>query len=100
MGSKTVTVELSEELVALFEPEADLAGKLRESFVLALLRNGRISQGKVARPLGITRTDILDEMSRHRMSSGPETAEEMREEIQVARRYLHTRPSNGGNQQQ
>ena len=48
----------------------------------------RISQGKAAELLGITRWEMLDLMARHRIESGPETAEEMQQEIDAMRRFV------------
>ena len=67
MATRALTAELQEEL-------------------LDLLRHGTISQGQVARLLGITRWDVLDLMAKHGVPSGPESAEEMRREIDNARR--------------
>jgi predicted HTH domain antitoxin len=84
-----MSVELPEELVALLGSPEAAAAKAKEALVLELLREARISQGKAARLLGISRWEILDLMARHRISSGPETAEEMRQEVEDLRRYLH-----------
>ncbi|MBI4493479.1 MAG: UPF0175 family protein [Chloroflexi bacterium] len=76
---------MPEELVALLgSPEAAIA-KAKESLVLELLREARLSQGQAARLLGLTRWDILDLMAQHDIASGPETAEEARQEIEDAR---------------
>jgi predicted HTH domain antitoxin len=65
-----------------------VAAKAKEALVLELLREARISQGKAARLLGISRGKIIDLMARHRISAGPETAEEMRQEVEDLGRYL------------
>jgi predicted HTH domain antitoxin len=91
MATQTLTIELPDELLALLGSPEEAAVKARESLVLELLRDARISQGKAAQLLGVTRWDILDLMAQHRIPSGPETAEEMRREIKDARR-LHRRP--------
>ena len=84
MATKTVTVELSEELVALLEPEEDLAGKMRELLVLDLLRDARISQGKAAMLLGLTMREMLLLKAHHCIPSGPLTAEEVDRDIEAA----------------
>ncbi len=88
MGTRTLSLELPDELVALLGSEEAVAAKAKEALVLELLREARISQGKAARLLGLTRWDILDLMIQHHIPSGPETAEDMRREIADARRYL------------
>jgi predicted HTH domain antitoxin len=82
-------VELPEELVALLGSPEAVAAKAKEALILELLREARISQGKAAGLLGISRWEMLDLMARHHISSGPESAEEMRQEVEDLRRYLH-----------
>jgi predicted HTH domain antitoxin len=82
-----ITVDLPDELVALLGSPESAAERVRQSLVLDLLREAEISQGRAARLLGITRWDILDLMARYRIPSGPATAEEMRQEIENARRF-------------
>ena len=86
MVSTTVTLDLPDEVLALLGPPETFAAKVRESLVLDLLRDARISQGRAAHLLGITRWDILDLMAHHAILSGPETAEEMDRDIEAARR--------------
>jgi predicted HTH domain antitoxin len=86
MAPQSLTVELPEELVALLGSPEAAAAKARTALVFALLREGAISQGQAARVLGVTRRDLLDLMARHGVQSGPETAEEMRREIDNAQR--------------
>lgn len=84
MASTTVTLELPDELLDFLGPPDTVAAKVRESLVLDLLRDARISQGRAASLLGVTRWDILDLMARHAIPSGPETAEEVDQEINTA----------------
>lgn len=86
MATKTVTVELPEEIVALLSSPEKTNERLRKSLVLELLREGEISQGKAARLLGVTRYDILDLMAKHQIQSGPQTPEEVEREIESALR--------------
>jgi predicted HTH domain antitoxin len=88
MATFTLTLELPEDLIKLIgSPEAS-AAMAKEALVLELLRAARISQGKAAELLGITRWDILDLMAQHQIPLGPETVEELRRETDVARKYL------------
>ena len=88
MATHTLTVELPEELVDLLGTPEAAAAKAREALVIELLRDATISQGQAAHLLGVTRWDLLDLMSRYGVPSGPETAEEMRREIEDARRVV------------
>ncbi|MBI4505237.1 MAG: UPF0175 family protein, partial [Chloroflexi bacterium] len=47
--------------------------------------------GKAAQLLGLTRWDVLDLMARHGITSGPDTAEEMRQDVEQARRVGRVR---------
>lgn len=96
--AQTITLELPEGLLAALDSSDGLADRAWKALILDLLRDGEISQGRAARLLGVTRYDILDLMASHYIPSGPLTAEEMREEIENARRF--SRPAaTVGNQQ-
>ena len=62
VGNRTLSLELPDELIALLGSEEAAAAKAKEALVLELLREARISQGKAARLLGLTRWDTLDLM--------------------------------------
>ena len=100
VGAKTITLDLPEELLDLLGPSESLSDRVRESLVLSLLRDASISQGKAAQLLGITRWTMMQLMVRHCIPSGPETAEEMRQELETAMRYVRSASVDGGGQQQ
>ena len=84
----TLTLELPEELVALLgSPEAAVA-QAKEALVLELLRQTRISQGKAATLLGLTRWEIIDLMAKHDILMGPLTAEELDREVAALHAHL------------
>ncbi|MCX6020875.1 MAG: UPF0175 family protein [Chloroflexi bacterium] len=87
MTQRTLMVELPEEVAALLGTPEQAAAKAKESLVLQLLREAQISQGKAAELLGISRWDMLDVMAAQHIESGPETAEEMRQEVESMRRW-------------
>lgn len=84
-------LDLPPEVLALLgsTPEA-AALAARKALVLDLLRQGRISQGRAARVLNLSRHDIIDLMAEHDIPSGPETIEEFRREVAVAEEYRRT----------
>jgi predicted HTH domain antitoxin len=86
VATHTLTIEVPEELLELLGSPAEAATRARETLVVEFLREGRLSQGQAARVLGVTRWDILDLMARFGIPSGPETAEEMRRDIENAKR--------------
>jgi predicted HTH domain antitoxin len=59
-------LELPEELVAQLR-EDEIARKVREAFVMELLREHRVSQGKAAEVLNVSRNEIFDLMTNYRV---------------------------------
>lgn len=88
MAMRSLTVELPQELVELLGSPEAAAAKARETLVIALLREGRLSHGQAAEVLGLSRWDLHDLTAAQGVPSGPKTAEEMRSEIEQARRLL------------
>ncbi|HEX2170851.1 MAG TPA: UPF0175 family protein [Dehalococcoidia bacterium] len=64
------------------------AVKAKQALILDLLREARISQGKAAHLLGLTRGEILDLMAAHRIPAGPATEVELAAEMNVIRAIL------------
>ncbi len=91
-----ITLELPDELVALLGSPEAAAARAKESLVLDLLREVRISQGKAASLLGITRWDILALMARHQIPSGPATVEEWEEELETIRQLAASKAPKQG----
>jgi predicted HTH domain antitoxin len=60
-------VELPDELFAQLRKE-EIETKVREALVMELLREHRLSQGKAAEILGISRHELFDLMTNHRVS--------------------------------
>jgi predicted HTH domain antitoxin len=98
--ARTITIELPEDLVAALESLDGIEDRAWKALVLDLLRDGAISQGRAARLLGVTRYDILDLMASHHIPSGPLTAEEMRQDIENARRFARPAATVDSGQQQ
>ena len=88
MATQTLTLEVPQELVALLDSPEEATARAKQALVLDLLREARISQGQAADFLGITRWDILDLMVQYEIPSGPETAEELDEEVENLRWLL------------
>ena len=88
MATRTLTVELPEEIVELAGSDDVATTRARTAFVLDLLREGTISQGQAAQALDLTRWDILDLMGRYRIPSGPESEEEVRRDVETALRFV------------
>ena len=99
-ATQTITIELPDDLVETLDSLDGIEDRAWKALVLDLLRHGMISQGRAARLLGVTRYDILDLMSSHYIPSGPLTAEEMRQDIENARRFARPAATIGSGQQQ
>ncbi len=59
---KAISIELPEEIIELFS-EAELEASLKKWAVLELVRAGKLSSGKAAEILGMTRWEFMDLMS-------------------------------------
>ncbi|MEW6752824.1 MAG: UPF0175 family protein [Candidatus Latescibacterota bacterium] len=57
------TLELDDELATLLEQEQDLEHAARETLVMDLFRRGKISSGKAAAFLRVSRVDFLHRAS-------------------------------------
>jgi predicted HTH domain antitoxin len=72
-------VELPDELFAQLRKEET---KVKEALVMELLREHRLSQGKAAEILGISRHDLFDLMTNHRVPIIDLDTEELRNELE------------------
>ncbi len=88
MATRTLALELPDELVALLGPPEAAVAKAKEALVLELLREARISQSQAADLLGVTRWEILERMAEHAIPSGPATPGELDQEVADLRRYI------------
>lgn len=82
MPTRALTVELPEEPLALLGSDEKATINAREALVMELLRDSAVSQGQAAELLGITRWDMLDLMAHYRVPSGPESVEELQQDLE------------------
>ena len=75
-----VTLELPDEVVGQEQGEA-LTAHVKEAFIMALLREHRLSQGKAAEVLGVSRTDLFPLMTRYGVPVIDLTADELASEL-------------------
>jgi predicted HTH domain antitoxin len=82
VSDKHVEVDFPEEVVEWFGwRDKEVPDRMRETVVIELLRRHGISQGKAAELLGITRHDLFDLMSKHRVPVIDLTEEELQREL-------------------
>ncbi|WP_198022037.1 type II toxin-antitoxin system prevent-host-death family antitoxin [Algiphilus aromaticivorans] len=67
--------------VAVPFSESLLTGGVRTALALQLVRDGTISQGVAAELAGMSRSDFLDLMARHRVPAAGYPVDELREEL-------------------
>ena len=75
-----VKLELPDEVATHLRDE-DLAAKAKEAFMMELLREHEISQGKAAELLGIDRHVLFDLMAKYHVPVIDMTPEELAEEL-------------------
>ncbi len=85
MASRVLTLDLPEDVVALLGAPDEAAAQAKELLVVELLRRGRIGQSRAAEVLGTTRWGVLELMGRYDIPQGPETAEELEQELEQVR---------------
>lgn len=86
MATVTVPLTVSEELVSFIGSVDELADRAREALVLDLLRDVKISQGKAAELLGISRWDIMQLAAQRSIPFGPQSIEEIDRDLAVLTR--------------
>ena len=74
-------VELPDELFAQLRKE-EIESKVKQALVIELLREHRLSQGKAAEILGISRYELIDLMTNHRVPVIDLDTEELKNELQ------------------
>ena len=77
---KAISIELPEEIVDLFS-EGELEISLRKWAVLELVRAGKLSSGKAAEILGMTRWDFMDLMSEYDVPTANFSEEELERQL-------------------
>jgi predicted HTH domain antitoxin len=86
----TVALDLPRDLLgALDVPQVQLETRLRELIALELFREGRISSGKGAELLGISKLAFIHLLAQNRISYFTESPEELIDEISTLERLLN-----------
>jgi len=89
MSTLTVALELPRDLLgALDVPRTGLATRLQELIALGLFREGRISSGKGAELLGISKLGFVHLLAQHGISYFTESPEELAAEVTTLEHLL------------
>ena len=84
--SATQTIQVPQILVNAWGREESAQQKIVEAAVLELVREGKMSSGKAAEVLGVTRWDFLDLMSVHNVPHANFDAQELARQRDDTRR--------------
>jgi hypothetical protein len=76
----SLELEVPDEVAVTLRDE-DLLAKAKEAFLMALLREHCLSQGKAAELLGITRHELFVLMSKYQVPAVDLTPEELKAEL-------------------
>lgn len=89
MDTVRVAMDLPKELLgALDVPKAELELRVRELIALELFREGRISSGKGAELLQISKMEFIRLLDRHGISYFTESPEELSDELEALEALL------------
>ena len=93
MTLKKVEVEFPEELWKLAGiPAKKASAKLKEIFVVELVRQGKLSQGRAAEILGLDRWEIMDVLATYDVPTTSLTEAELDRDLQVLRELRNEKP--------
>ena len=79
--SRTITIEVSDQLLELLGSEDEIGKEAKRSLVLSLVGRGKISRGKAAELLGISLWDMPEFLSEYRVPWFDYTKKQMEEDM-------------------
>lgn len=92
MSTLNVSLQLPRDLLgALDVPEEQVERRLREMIALQLFREGRISSGKAAELLGISKLEFVQLLARYGLPYSTETPGELAAEARTLEQLLELR---------
>jgi len=84
-----VSLELPRDLLgALDVPQEQLKDRLQTLIAVALVQEGKISTGKGAEVLGVSKLEFIKLLSRHGINYFTESQEELDTEVETLKRLL------------
>lgn len=82
MSTVAVEVNLADDLIPIIAPRRqDIPQRLKEMITIELFREGKVSSGKAAQILGISRQEFIHLLSLHNVDYFSQGKDEMREEF-------------------
>jgi predicted HTH domain antitoxin len=84
MNSLSVRLDIPRDLLgALDVPERELELRIKELIALELFREGRISSGKGAELIGVSKHAFIQLLARHDIPYFTQSPEELRDEVEA-----------------
>ncbi|MFC1719426.1 UPF0175 family protein [Candidatus Poribacteria bacterium] len=83
--SRTVTIEVPDQLLELLGSEDEIGKEAKRSLVLSLVGRGKISRGKAAELLGMSLWDLPNFLSEYRIPWFDYTKKQLEEDIAALR---------------
>ena len=83
--SRSISIDIPDELLELLGSEDELAKEVKQSLVLDLVRSGRISRAKAAELLEINIWDLPGFLSKYRIPWFDYSEEQMEEDMATLR---------------
>jgi predicted HTH domain antitoxin len=94
MNTVSVSISLPRDLLgALDVPNGRVERRLRELIAFELVREGRISTGKGAEMLGISKWSFIQLLAQHGIDYFTETPEELADQVADLQRLLPAEPA-------
>ena len=90
MGTQKVQFEfeLPDELMSSFDSLDAASQEAKEAFVMELLRQGKLSQGRAAELLSVNRWELPDLMTKHGLPSITVEPDEIKQDTQSLKQTL------------
>ncbi|GIV79516.1 UPF0175 family protein [Litorilinea aerophila] len=86
----TVHLQFPRDLLGALEiPQEQLEARLRELIALQLFQEGRVSSGKGAELLGVSKLEFIQLLARHGLFYFMETPEELVSEVNMLEQLFH-----------
>jgi len=84
--SRTITMEVSDELMKLLGSEEEIEKEARQALVMDLIRRGKISRGKAAELLGISLWDLPELLSSYEIPWFDYSKEQLAQDMAALRK--------------
>lgn len=83
--SRTITIEVPDQLLELLGSEDEIGREAKRSLILSLVGRGKISRGKAAELLGISLWDMPEFLAEYRIPWFDYTREQLEEDVATLR---------------